>query len=95
MNTRTKYFKKLIHIALSVAMVLWSVAPGLSAFVPTAHAEVNITAFDAIPDVSAGVAGSATYADAAAVILALPTTVTANTGAVTVPGNNLGRHKHL
>ncbi|NLB51648.1 MAG: hypothetical protein GX808_01755, partial [Syntrophomonadaceae bacterium] len=45
----------------------------------------EITAFDAIPDVAAGTAGSATYADAAAVIAALPTTVTANANTVNVP----------
>lgn len=38
MKTRTNYFKRLIHIALSIAMVLWAVAPGISSFVPTAHA---------------------------------------------------------
>lgn len=48
-------------------------------------ADVEITAFDAISNVSAGTAGSATYANAAEVIAALPTTATANTSAVTVP----------
>ena len=48
-------------------------------------ADVEITAFDTISNVNAGTAGSATYANAAAVIAALPTTVTANDGAVTVP----------
>ncbi|KAF5065625.1 Cadherin-like protein [anaerobic digester metagenome] len=50
-----------------------------------APADVEITGFDAISNVSAGTAGSATYANAAAVIAALPTTATANTSAVTVP----------
>ena len=45
----------------------------------------EITAFDAIANVAAGTAGSATYANAAAVLVALPSTVTANTSAVTVP----------
>ncbi|QRN84810.1 S-layer homology domain-containing protein [Clostridia bacterium] len=48
-------------------------------------APVDITAFDAIADVNAGMAGSATYADATAVIDVLPTMVSANTSAVTVP----------
>jgi hypothetical protein len=52
-----------------------------AAYVPP----TEITAFDAIADVAAGTAGSAAYADAAAVIAALPTTVTANSNAVTVP----------
>jgi hypothetical protein len=39
----------------------------------------------AIADVAAGNAGSATYANAAVVIAALPATATANTSAVTVP----------
>lgn len=47
--------------------------------------DVEITAFDAIANVDAGTAGSATYADAAAVKAVLPTSATANTSAVTVP----------
>jgi len=53
--------------------------------VVAAAADVEITAFDAIANVDAGKAGSAIYADAAAVIAALPTDVTANSNAVTVP----------
>ncbi len=53
-----------------------------------AHADVNITSFDAIPNFSAGAVGSATYANAAAVIAALPTSATANNSAVTVPVTN-------
>ncbi|WP_171634137.1 S-layer homology domain-containing protein [Paenibacillus plantarum] len=48
----------------------------------------NITAFDAIGDVAAGTAGSATYANASAVSASLSTshaTVTANGGTITVP----------
>ncbi|WMW25862.1 PGF-pre-PGF domain-containing protein [Methanolobus sediminis] len=45
---------------------------------------VEITSFDSISDVSAGTAGSATYADAAEVAVVLPANVTANSGAVTV-----------
>ncbi|GHU89984.1 hypothetical protein FACS1894202_09060 [Clostridia bacterium] len=41
-------------------------------------APAEITGFEAINDVSAGYAGSATYADAAAVIAALPANVTAS-----------------
>lgn len=43
-----------------------------------------ITAFDSLPGRYAGQAGSATYANAAAVQAVLPTVVTANNGAVTV-----------
>ncbi|MFA4917509.1 MAG: Ig-like domain-containing protein, partial [Syntrophales bacterium] len=46
---------------------------------------VEITVFDHIADVVAGVAGSATYINAAEVIAALPITATANASAVTVP----------
>lgn len=49
-------------------------------------ATCNITRFASITNVSAGKVGSATYADAAAVITALPTTVTANTAYGTVSG---------
>jgi hypothetical protein len=42
MKTRTKYFKRIVHIALSVAMVIWSVAPGLSSFAPTARAFATV-----------------------------------------------------
>ncbi|OBR93301.1 N-acetylmuramoyl-L-alanine amidase LytC precursor [Clostridium ragsdalei P11] len=52
---------------------------------PPAPAATEITSFDKINDISAGNAGSATYSDAAKVIAALPTTVKANNGAVTVP----------
>ncbi len=45
---------------------------------------IEITTFDPIPDKPAGNAGSATYASAADVIAALPTSVTANSNAVTV-----------
>jgi hypothetical protein len=48
-------------------------------------ADVEITAFDTIADVDAGTTGSPTYANAAEVIAALPTDVTANSNAVTVP----------
>jgi hypothetical protein len=48
-------------------------------------ADINITAFDAIANVDAGKAGSATYADAAAVIAALPENVTANSDTIEVP----------
>ncbi|WP_379136706.1 S-layer homology domain-containing protein [Paenibacillus sp. sgz500958] len=53
--------------------------------VVSAPADVEITGFDAISNISAGTAGSATYANAAAVIAALPASATANTSAVTVP----------
>ena len=53
--------------------------------VVAAAADVEITAFDAIADKDGGKVGAATYADAAAVIAALPTDVTANSNAVTVP----------
>ena len=52
---------------------------------PATAADVEITAFDAIDAVDGGTAGSATYADAAAVQAALPATATANDTAVTVP----------
>ena len=53
----------------------------------SAPADIEITGFDAIADVDAGTAGSAIYADAAAVQAALPASVSANTsaGAVSVP----------
>ena len=47
--------------------------------------DVEIISFDAIANVNAGVAGDATYADAAAVIAASPATVLANNGSVAVP----------
>lgn len=47
--------------------------------------DVEITSFDALDTVPAGVAGDATYANAAAVRAVLPTTVLANTGSVAVP----------
>lgn len=50
-----------------------------------AEAPTEIIGFNSISDVDAGIAGSATYADAAAVIAALPTDVTANYGAVSIP----------
>lgn len=50
-----------------------------------APAATEITSFDAISNVSAGNAGSAVYANASAVIAALPTTVKANGSTVTVP----------
>lgn len=46
---------------------------------------IEIAAFDSITDVDGGTTSSPTYADAAAIIAVLPITVTANTGAVTVP----------
>ncbi len=52
--------------------------------VVVAATDVQITAFDAIANVAAGKAGSATYSNAGAVQAALPKTATANTGAVTV-----------
>jgi uncharacterized repeat protein (TIGR02543 family) len=45
----------------------------------------QITAFDAIEDVDAGYAGSARYADAAAVIAALSGSVSANGNSVSIP----------
>ena len=53
--------------------------------IKAAAVDVEITAFDAIANVNAGKAGSATYADATAVIAVLPINVTANSNAVTVP----------
>ena len=53
--------------------------------VVAAAPDTEITGFDAIANVNAGTAGSATYADAAAVIAALPSGVKANSNAVTVP----------
>lgn len=50
-----------------------------------APSDIDITTFDLITDVNAGEAGSATYADAAAVIAALPLSAFANNGAVNVP----------
>ncbi|MGB4657677.1 MAG: Ig-like domain-containing protein, partial [Mobilitalea sp.] len=50
-----------------------------------APVNVEITGFDAISNLNAGTAGSATYGNAAAVIAALPTSATANASAVTVP----------
>ncbi|WP_144175934.1 Ig-like domain-containing protein, partial [Pseudomonas sp. Kh13] len=41
--------------------------------------------FDIIDDIAGGKVGAATYADAAAVISALPTSVTAHNGEITVP----------
>jgi regulation of enolase protein 1 (concanavalin A-like superfamily) len=52
---------------------------------PVAYTAVEITSFDEIADISAGPAGSAIYADAAAVIAALPASVKANGNAVEVP----------
>jgi len=49
------------------------------------YENVEITGFDAIPDVNAGIAGEADYADAEEVQAILPADVTANSGAVTVP----------
>jgi len=52
----------------------------------TVGAPTEITSFDAILDVDGGAAGAgAIYADAAAVIAALPLTATASPGAVVVP----------
>ena len=51
----------------------------------TTAATVEITSFDPIANIAAGAVGSATYANAASVIAILPTSVTANTSAVTVP----------
>ncbi len=48
-------------------------------------AKTEITTFDAITSVNGGYAGSATYADATEVKAALPTTVKANSNAVSVP----------
>jgi hypothetical protein len=45
----------------------------------------NITSFDPISSIEAGEAGNAAYANAAAVVAALPTAVTANSGEVTIP----------
>ncbi|CAH1218171.1 hypothetical protein PAECIP111891_04706 [Paenibacillus allorhizoplanae] len=56
--------------------------------VVVAQVITNITAFDAIGDVAAGTAGSASYANAGAVsaaLLASHTSVTANGGTITVP----------
>ncbi len=44
-----------------------------------------ITSMDVIDDFEAGIIGSVPFADAASVILALPTSVTANTGLITIP----------
>ncbi|MEA5084757.1 MAG: InlB B-repeat-containing protein [Lachnospiraceae bacterium] len=57
----------------------------ITAVIETPPADVEITGFDAIANVDAGIAGIAAYADATEVIASLPTTVTANTNAVTVP----------
>jgi hypothetical protein len=56
-----------------------------SAFTLTVNPPVEITAFDAIADVDGGTTVAPTYADAAAVIAALPTSVTANGATITVP----------
>ena len=50
-----------------------------------ADTTAEITSFDAIADISAGPAGSAIYADAAAVTAVLPASVKANGNAVEVP----------
>ena len=50
-----------------------------------ADAAIEITSFDAIADISVGAAGSAIYADAAAVTAALPDSVRANGNTVEVP----------
>ena len=57
-------------------------------YLPTA-ALVEVTSFAAIPDISAGTVGSATYANATEVIADLPTRVAADTssGTVSVPVN--------
>ena len=47
----------------------------------------KIWVFDKMPDVLAGVAGNANYINSTAVIAALPKTVTANAGFVTIPVN--------
>ena len=51
----------------------------------SAPLDTEITTFDAITSVNGGYAGSATYADAAEVKSTLPTTVKANSNAVSVP----------
>ena len=51
---------------------------------PATAAPIEITVFDPIAEVTAGVAGSA-YANAAAVIAVLPSSVTANNSTVSVP----------
>lgn len=56
-----------------------------SDYTPVMVAKYDITGFDPIPDIYAGTAGSAIYADAAEVIAVLPDTVTADGGVVTVP----------
>ncbi|REE90655.1 S-layer family protein [Paenibacillus taihuensis] len=61
---------------------------GLTATLEVVVSPKNITVFDAIADVSAGTAGSATYADGTSVsvaLLASHATVTANNGTITVP----------
>jgi uncharacterized repeat protein (TIGR02543 family) len=48
-------------------------------------ADINIVSFDIIDDIDGGKVGAATYADANEVIAALPTSVKANAGTITVP----------
>ncbi|WP_143755272.1 DUF4347 domain-containing protein, partial [Clostridium beijerinckii] len=54
-------------------------------FITASVTQIEITAFDHIGDVVAGTVGNTTYANASAVIAALPVSVSANTNAVTVP----------
>ncbi|WPC40242.1 X2-like carbohydrate binding domain-containing protein [Clostridium sp. JS66] len=62
-----------------------SAASSASNSVTPAAITTEITSFDAIPSKIAGNAGSAIYANAAAVISTLPTSVTANSNTVTLP----------
>ena len=82
-NTTKKVNFSLIQKTL--AIVLISLLGITSSSTAIADPDTEITSFDAIADVAAGTAGSATYADATEVIAALPATATANTSAVTVP----------
>ena len=48
-------------------------------------ADINIVSFDTIDDIDGGKVGATTYANAGEVITALPTSVKANAGTITVP----------
>jgi hypothetical protein len=68
------------------ALAIGNSSPSSPAMVTVPPApDVEITSFDTIPDLNGGTTKSATYSDATAIQAALPATVTANSGTVTVP----------
>lgn len=77
-------FEFTIGYGNDAANTLYVQSFALQHFLPAAET-FDITAFDAIADKNAGTVAAPNYADLAAVLAALPTTVTAYDGQVTVP----------